>query len=472
MICFGETSIIWTSSPGTLAISVVAPKNTSRSSMSLSSPSVAACGDLRTRTFGLVKVRSVVHLGVGLGDDVVLLLVRGEVDDLVGDLAVDDLAVRRLDEAELVHLGVGGQTTDQADVGTLRRLDRAHAAVVGEVHVSHLEAGPFTRQTAGAERGQATAMGQARQRVDLVHELRQLGGPEELLDGRHDRSDVDQRLGRDGLDVLGGHALAHDPLHAGQTDADLVLDQLADAADAAVGEVVLVVEAVAGLGLHQVEQVGHRREDLAARQHRLVDLGEVEVEHRELLAQLAQLGAELAVQLVATDPGQVVAAVLEERGTEVVAGRVDRRRLTGAGPLVDLDQGIVLGGGDVAVLLPLVLEEVELADEGLEEAGGVLLVVAEGPEQHEDRQATLAGDAATGGDRLARLLLDVELDPLTAVGVDGARDQLVLGQVAETESLARLEDHARRTDELRHHDALGAVDDEGARGRSSSGSPP
>jgi hypothetical protein len=28
--------------------------------------------------------------------------------------------------------------------------------------------------------------------------------------------DVDQRLGGDGLHVLGGHALAHHPLHAGQ----------------------------------------------------------------------------------------------------------------------------------------------------------------------------------------------------------------------------------------------------------------
>ena len=90
-------------------------------------------------------------------------------------------------------------------------------------------------------------MGQARQRVDLVHELRQLDGAEELLDGGDDRADVDQRLRRDGLDVLGGHALADDPLHAGQADAHLVLDQLADRADAAVGEVVLVVEAVARL---------------------------------------------------------------------------------------------------------------------------------------------------------------------------------------------------------------------------------
>ena len=73
----------------------------------------------------------------------------------------------------------------------------------------------------------------------------------------------------------------------------------------------------------------------------------------------------------------------------------------------------------------------------------VLLVVAEGAEQHEQAEATLAGDAGAGGDVLARLLLDVELDPLTAVGVDGAGDELVLGQVAQAEPLTRLEDDAR-----------------------------
>ena len=101
-----------------------------------------------------------------------------------------------------------------------------------------------------------------------------------------------------------------------------------------------------------------------------------------------------------------------------------------------------------------------MADEGLEEPGSVLLVVAEGPEDDEDAEAALAGDPSAGGDVLARLLLDVELDPLASVRVDGARDELVLGQVAKTKALTRLEDHARRADELRHDHALGAVDDE------------
>ena len=149
---------------------------------------------------------------------------------------------------------------DQADVRALRRLDRAHPAVVAEVHVADLEPGALAAEATRTERRQAAAVGDARQRVHLVHELRQLRGAEELLDRGDDRADVDQRRRGDRLDVLGGHPLADDALHAAEADAHLVLDQLADAADAAVGEVVLVVEAVARLLLDEVEHVADRRD--------------------------------------------------------------------------------------------------------------------------------------------------------------------------------------------------------------------
>ena len=112
---------------------------------------------------------------VRLGDDVVLFLVGRHVDDLAGDLALHDLAVRALDEAELVDPGERRQAADQTDVGAFRRLDRAHPAVVAEVDVADLEAGALTRQAAGSERRQAAPVGQPGQRVDLVHELRSAG---------------------------------------------------------------------------------------------------------------------------------------------------------------------------------------------------------------------------------------------------------------------------------------------------------
>src|SRR5262249_32694860 len=70
-------------------------------------------------------------------------------------------------------------------------------------------------------------------------------------------------------------------------------------------------------------------------EQRLADLVELVVQ-LELVGDLGDLGPELAVELVAADPRQVVAAVLEERVAEVGACGLDRRRLARASPLVDL----------------------------------------------------------------------------------------------------------------------------------------
>ena len=145
-------------------------------------------------------------------------------------------------EPELVDAGVGGEVADEADVRAFGRLDGAHAAVVRRVDVAHLEPGALAGEAARPQRGKPALVGEPGQRVGLVHELGQLARPEELLDGRHHRPDVDEGLRGDGVDVLGGHALPDHPLHAGEADAYLVLDELADGADPAVAEVVDVVD--------------------------------------------------------------------------------------------------------------------------------------------------------------------------------------------------------------------------------------
>ena len=76
------------------------------------------------------EVALVIDLGVGLGDDLALFLVGGEVLDLVGDATVLDRAVRCFDEPEFIDAGVGREGVDEADVRTFRRLDGADAAVV------------------------------------------------------------------------------------------------------------------------------------------------------------------------------------------------------------------------------------------------------------------------------------------------------------------------------------------------------
>ncbi|PFX05810.1 hypothetical protein CJ468_05276 [Nocardia farcinica] len=382
---------------------------------------------------------------VGLGPDVPVLLVGGEVDDLVGDPAVDDLAVRGLDEAERVDPRVYRQRTDQADVRAFRGLDRAHAAVVRGVHVAHFQAGALTGQTAGAQRREAALVGQARERVVLVHELRQLRGAEELLDRGHDRPDVDQGLRRDGLDVLGGHALTHDALHAREADPDLVLDQLADGAQATVAEVVDVVDLdghldaaggghrlVTGVQAHQVLDGG---DDVFLRQHRTGD-------------RLAHVDAELLVDLVAADPRQVVALLLEEQILQQGLRRLLGRRLARTQLAVDVEQRLVLAGG-------VVLLQGGHHDLGEAEALGDLLGgPAQRLEQHGDRLTALAVDAHAHG----VALVDVELQPRAARRDHAHAVQILLGALVD----AVIEVHTRRTHQLRDDHALGAVDDERA----------
>ena len=198
----------------------------------------------------------------GLGHMIVVLFVRGHIDHLIRDhrilrVGFVHLSVGRFDESVFIDPGIAGQVVDQTDVGAFRGLDGAHPAVVGVVHVTHLESGPVSGQTAGAQSGQTPLVGQLRQRVVLVHELGQLGGTEEFLHRSRHRLDVDQGLGRNLVRVMGGHALPHHPLHAGQADAVLVLQQLAHAADAPVAQMVdIVVVPKAVLQMHIIVDGG------------------------------------------------------------------------------------------------------------------------------------------------------------------------------------------------------------------------
>ena len=99
------------------------------------------------------------------------------------------------------------ETRDQADVRTLRGLDRADASVVGRMDVTHLETSPLTGQTAGSESRETTLVRDLGERVGLVHELGELRRTEELLDHRRNRLGVDQVVRHEAVDLLQAHAL-------------------------------------------------------------------------------------------------------------------------------------------------------------------------------------------------------------------------------------------------------------------------
>jgi len=222
--------------------------------------------------------------------------------------------------------------------------------VVARVDVTDVEAGALTRQTTGAQRVESTLMAQARERVVLVHELRELAGAEELLDRSHDRPDVDQRLRRDRLDVLGGHPLTHDALHAGQSDADLILDQLADRTDATVAEVVDVVDLnrhLERIGAGHLGQRRHMRISIVQPDEVLDDRDDVLGRQRGRTVHRVVGQPQLLVDLVTADTSKVVALLLEEQVLQQRLGGFLGRRLTRAQLAVDLQQRFVRVGRGV-----------------------------------------------------------------------------------------------------------------------------
>ena len=205
-------------------------------------------------------------------------------------------------------------------------------------------------------------------------------------------------------------------------------------------------------------------------------LGDAEVarERDELLDQLDDVargeraGLELlvemeaAVQLVAAHPREVVALGVEEQLVEQVLRGVDRRRLARALLLEQLDERALLRLRDLGVGLERqahverVVEQAEQllvgAGPGLGHVAALTQRVAHRAQEHADRQLALAVDA----DVDAALLVDLELEP-GAAGRHQVRDEDLLLAVLRLHDVG-----ARRAHELRHDDALGAVDDERA----------
>src|SRR5690606_18479496 len=141
----------------------------------------------------------------------------------------------------------------QTNLWTFRRVNRAHATVVGGVHVAHLKARTFTRQTTRAQSRNATLVRDFGQGVGLVHKLRQLAGTEELLDGRRDGLGVDQVVRHQVFGFGLAQAFFHSTLNTYQACTELVFGQFANTTHTAVTEVIDVVDlatAVAQLDQH------------------------------------------------------------------------------------------------------------------------------------------------------------------------------------------------------------------------------
>src|SRR5690606_25668006 len=300
-----------------------------------------------------------VQVRVRLCDDVLAFLDRGQVLDLVRDASVHDLPIRGLEEAVLVRARVDRERVDQADVRTFGGLDRANAAVVRRVHVADLEARALARQPARSERGHAALVRDLGQRVVLIHELRELARAEELLHSGRDRLRVDHLLRHQAFGLGERQPLLHGALDAHEADAERVLRHLADAAYAAIAEMVDVVDlAVAVADIDQ----------------RLQDVDDVLLRQRARPGDL--LAADATIELHAADGREVVTLDVEEQVLEQVLGRLLRRGLAGPHHAIDLDERLELRRRridaqrvrDVRAAVEIVhVQRVDLLDAGLDQ---------------------------------------------------------------------------------------------------------
>ena len=140
----------------------------------------------------------------------------------LGDPAVRSPAVRRLEEAVMV----GARRPRQRVISRCSGLPGSRSGRRGR-SASGARRAPRSRRARGsgrrAERRDATLVRHLRQRVVLVHELRQLRGAEELLDRGRDGLGVDHRPAASAVGLRDGQAFLDGALDAHQADAEGVL---------------------------------------------------------------------------------------------------------------------------------------------------------------------------------------------------------------------------------------------------------
>ena len=195
------------------------------------------------------------------------------------------------------------------------------------MHVADFESGSFPAQAARSKSRKTPFMRDFRQRIGLIHKLGQLAAAEEFADGRHDRLGIDQVV-RHG----GGHFLVHrhlfldGPLHAHQTDAELVFEQFAYGAHPAVAQVIDVVHA----------------SDVFGQLERVID-DRIEIFRGERALLQRRIQSKLDIELEPSHFREIVFAGIVEHAFEKSGCGFQSRRISRPLFPIDFDQSIRLG---------------------------------------------------------------------------------------------------------------------------------
>ena len=166
---------------------------------------------------------------IRLSNHILIFDVCRHIHDVIGHKmsSLFNPTIRRLNKAIFIDPRITGKIRNQTDVRTFRGFYRAHPPVMGIVNVTHIKACAVSGQTAGTQCRQSPLMRNRRQRVGLVHKLRQRGRSKELTDRRNYRPSIQQTLRRNHVYRLHVHPLFYGALHSGKADPELILQQFA-----------------------------------------------------------------------------------------------------------------------------------------------------------------------------------------------------------------------------------------------------
>src|SRR5258705_1163244 len=181
-----------------------------------------------------------------------------EYPNVFKNFAVRHFPVRSFDEAKLVDAGKAGETGNQPDVRTFRRLNRTNSAVVSRVNVADFKSGALARQAAWSQRRETAFVRNFRKRIGLIHELRELARAKKLTHCGSHGLGVDEVAWHRGLHFLvDRHLLLDRTFHAFKADAKLVFEEFADRTYAAVAEMVDIIRLILGRVLTHLQHVSN-----------------------------------------------------------------------------------------------------------------------------------------------------------------------------------------------------------------------
>ena len=191
---------------------------------------------------GVAHQAVAVNLCVGRSEHRLLLLVGPEPLDLLGELPLLHHLVGSDEETIFVHPGVDRQARDQADVRAFRGLDRADAAVVRNMHVADLEAGSLAVQAAGPKAESLRSWVSIDSGLVWSTTCDSSPRPKKYSMAAEIALRIDQASGRHVGHVLQAHPLLHRAAELQKPLAELVAAQLVDRPQAAIAEIVDVVD--------------------------------------------------------------------------------------------------------------------------------------------------------------------------------------------------------------------------------------